>query len=607
MSRFFRLKIGKTSPNRSFPIILEDLESRTLLSVGLSDRVLVVCGTAGDDRIVVTRADNAVVIDDGSNSNASFPIALIDRIVLNGLRGNDYLRIVDQVFIPSDLLGGPGDDTLTGGWGDDTLDGGAGADRMRGTRGKDTVDYSKRTGDLHVDADGGVPIYRGVPDDDIGVGDDGEANEGDTVWRDIETLIGGSGSDWLAGSEHGNLIIGNGGDDQIYGWHGTDTLDGGLGADLMDGGGYGNDVADYSSRTESIKADVDEDHGDDGEHGEGDTLVHIAKLFGGDGADVLGGGDWTLKIFGRGGNDVIRGGSADETLYGGAGDDTIRGGGGDDVLGGGRGDDLLQSRGSDSGVDRLRGGNGIDAADMDLPPRDRAFDQRRDIELVDNLPVSEFQMEFRYFGEQAQKWRAEFERSAVAWSNIILGDLPDERTDIGLVDDIVIDVHVADIDGAGNRLAMGAPTHLREASMLPARGTIIIDAKDFGRITWLRPTVLDHEIAHCLGFGSLWQELNLVKGSTSDNPRFVGPHAVKAYSRIIGRPVASVPLEAEGTDGSSVSHWRESLMQQEIMSPRADQENHLTVLTTASMADLGYVVNPTMGRTYRGFKDEESI
>ena len=119
------------------------------------------------------------------------------------------------------LDGGAGNDVLQGSSGDDTLDGGTGADLMEGGAGNDTVDYSKRTGNLRI----GVGVLY----------DDGEANEHDNVYLDVETILCGSGNDTVTGGDANNRIVGNGGNDSLRGNYGNDTLVGGSGTDTLNG------------------------------------------------------------------------------------------------------------------------------------------------------------------------------------------------------------------------------------------------------------------------------------------------------------------------------------------------------------------------------------
>ncbi|MFQ5565884.1 MAG: calcium-binding protein, partial [Paracoccaceae bacterium] len=82
-------------------------------------------------------------------------------------------------------------------------------------------------------------------------------------------------------------------------------------------------------------------------------------LSGGDGDDVLRGGDGNDTLSGGDGDDVLRGGDGNDTLSGGDGDDVLRGGDGNDVLIGGRGNDTMRDGDGDN-VFRFVEGDGID-------------------------------------------------------------------------------------------------------------------------------------------------------------------------------------------------------------------------------------------------------
>ncbi|MEM8875797.1 MAG: CAP domain-containing protein [Planctomycetota bacterium] len=171
--------------------------------------------------------------------------------VLLGGSGNDQL---DGHNGHDQLLAGPGDDVLFGGNhndklygesgddrvhgqnGRDYLDGGFGADLLDGGDGKDTVSYDSRSGRVFATvSDDYTTDYRTV-------GDDGYRGEGDHIFANVETLIGGSGNDHLRGhAEVANVLIGNAGDDILDGVGGGDHLIGGSGNDLLFG--Y-NDVDD---------------------------------------------------------------------------------------------------------------------------------------------------------------------------------------------------------------------------------------------------------------------------------------------------------------------------------------------------------------------------
>jgi Leishmanolysin len=105
--------------------------------------------------------------------------------------------------------------------------------------------------------------------------------------------------------------------------------------------------------------------------------------------------------------------------------------------------------------------------------------------------------------------------------------------------------------------------------------------------------LIEHEMGHLLGFGTVWDLDNLVHDTAGSNPWFSGPNAQAAFHRAL--PTYSdkaVPVEAEGGSGTTLSHWRESVMTNELMTGFLNQGvNPLSAITIESMADLGYTVN----------------
>lgn len=101
----------------------------------------------------------------------------------------DFLNVDRPPFlgIGQDLLGGPGDDTLTGGSGADTISGVGGDDLLEGLLGNDLL-YGGAGLD-RLEGGGGDDTLRGEADDD--------------------TLIGGAGNDLIEGGDGNDVIYGD--------------------------------------------------------------------------------------------------------------------------------------------------------------------------------------------------------------------------------------------------------------------------------------------------------------------------------------------------------------------------------------------------------------
>jgi uncharacterized protein YkwD len=120
---------------------LEGLEGRELPAVGLTalnpvlDKgVLSVMGSNAGDVIDVTGANGYVRV-----LGKAFPAAAVRAIVIDGMSGNDTIRVSEAIGARTYLYGGYGSDSIQGGGGGDVMYGGAGNDRLYGRRGTDLL------------------------------------------------------------------------------------------------------------------------------------------------------------------------------------------------------------------------------------------------------------------------------------------------------------------------------------------------------------------------------------------------------------------------------------------------------------------------------------
>ena len=170
--------------------------------------------------------------------------------------------------------------------------------------------------------------------------------------RAITVALGGGEDTATAFADAGPcdcvVLRGGGGDDTLNGAAGSDKLDGGAGADeLDDGDPTGSTAADtliggrsrdvvhsYFRRAENVWVDLRDgaDRGD-GEAGEGDRLVNVEIVHGGQGDDRLIGDRDENTLYGWNGTDRLSGGGgSDALLEYDAGRNKLSGGGGADRL-----------------------------------------------------------------------------------------------------------------------------------------------------------------------------------------------------------------------------------------------------------------------------------
>ncbi|MGE0180705.1 MAG: beta strand repeat-containing protein [Parvularculaceae bacterium] len=293
-------------------------------------------GGAGLDTAYYTNSPGGVTVRlwngtavDGHGTNDSL-------ISIEGIEGSNFGdAIVGADNVDNVLIGNGGDDTLFGLSGDDTIRGGSGADSMNGGAGADEVDYS----------DDGVGVTVRLWNQTA----TGGIATGDSL-AGFEHATGGNGGDAIVGSDGvANRIVGNFGDDTLFGLSGDDTIRGGSGADSMNGG-TGADEVDYSDDGVGVTVRLWNQTATGG-IATGDSLAGFEHATGGSSGDAIVGSDGVANI--------LTGNGGDDSLYGLTGNDTIDGGAGADVINGGGGYDYASYSDSSVGVKiRLWNGTG---------------------------------------------------------------------------------------------------------------------------------------------------------------------------------------------------------------------------------------------------------
>ena len=189
--------------------------------------------------------------------------------------------------------------------------------------------------------------------------------------------------------------------------------------------------------------------------------------------------------------------------------------------------------------------------------------------------------------------RDAFATAAQRWESIINGETFDGKVESGST---TISVSVDHIDGVDGTLAQSDPTNFSSANQLPTAGETEFDEADIGELQTDNQLVstITHEMAHVLGFGTIWDTLGLIANEGTRNTAFTGAAAVAAYDQLFDTNATSVPLENTGGDGTADSHWRESVFHEELMTGYVEDPGvfePLSRVTVAQFQDLGYAVN----------------
>ncbi len=196
---------------------------------------------------------------------------------------------------------------------------------------------------------------------------------------------------------------------------------------------------------------------------------------------------------------------------------------------------------------------------------------------------------------------------------------------------VIIYASVGPIDLAGKILAQSGPCFVRDQTSLPVIGIMKFDEADIqGYLTSGRfESVVLHEMNHVVGFGTIWEDLNLLQNPTyryvgndtvgtltgSTNPRYMGAGAIAQCLTAGGTANhcasgVGIAVEQCGTEGTADSHWREVFtttcsgssrtpgvgtpaFDAELMTGYAEATAAMpwSAMTLAQFQDLGYTVN----------------
>jgi hypothetical protein len=223
-----------------------------------------------------------------------------------------------------------------------------------------------------------------------------------------------------------------------------------------------------------------------------------------------------------------------------------------------------------------------------------------------------YRITLRYLTDPPASQRQAFEDARARLEQVVTGDLPDITVNIAAtswcgntplsetVDDLLIFVQVASIDGPGNILGQAAPCFVRSSSRLPVVGFMRFDSDDLAMLEsqGTLGSVILHEMMHVVGFGTIWREaaIGLLTGAGTTDPYFTGSGARDAFLNHNGGSLYAgipVPVENTGGTGTADGHWRETIFHGELMTGwiSVGSTSPMSRTTISSLGDIGYAVD----------------
>ncbi|GGJ30886.1 leishmanolysin-related zinc metalloendopeptidase [Deinococcus roseus] len=198
--------------------------------------------------------------------------------------------------------------------------------------------------------------------------------------------------------------------------------------------------------------------------------------------------------------------------------------------------------------------------------------------------------------------KAFFQQAAHRWEQVVAKGLPDVSGSIQ-VDDLLITVTAASMDGPGRIMSQSGPLLLRSGSNLPVTGMIHFDLDDLHirEQDGTLQNVILHEMGHVLGIGTIWNAyLNYDNASgclQSSDIEFTGKHANQQFHQL--GEAGFIPVENQYGAGNKCGHWDEETFKTELMTGfSTSNPMPLSKMTIGALEDLGYQVNYGVADTY---------
>ncbi len=211
-------------------------------------------------------------------------------------------------------------------------------------------------------------------------------------------------------------------------------------------------------------------------------------------------------------------------------------------------------------------------------------------------------------------YAAAFTSAAQTWQNLLRGyqngivavAYSGSGYSVGqTVSTVNINANLTTMDGAGGTLGSAGPSSAvvdQAGFTLATVGNMNFDVADAANLlsngNW--QNVILHEMAHVLGFGTLWEHNGVYTDGTGE---FLGSNATAVWNSEFGQ-TGTADVELQGGSGTANAHWNENLngsglvgitdglgrdMRDELMTGWLNSNSFISNLTVAAFKDIGFL------------------
>lgn len=174
-----------------------------------------------------------------------------------------------------------------------------------------------------------------------------------------------------------------------------------------------------------------------------------------------------------------------------------------------------------------------------------------------------FNINLTFTGSPTPSQISAFTAAEAFWESRISGYITPTATAFITSLDITADISL--IDGVGGILGQAGPTAgINDGTYIIATdGTMQFDSADVANLEAGGEfnNVIRHEMAHVMGFGTLWTNNNSLLNPVyvNNSGQYTGAFGLAAYRAEFNQPLATfIPVELDGGPGTANAHWNDS-------------------------------------------------